>query len=83
MKYFGDVREARGQVHIVWDRCKGCGFCVAYCPRAVLEVSTGFNKKGYHPPRVKEEDRCCDCQMCQAICPEFAIFVTRRPEEGE
>ncbi|MGQ9796798.1 4Fe-4S binding protein [Desulfosoma sp.] len=33
------------------DRCKGCGYCIAFCPRDVLQESKRFNAKGYHPPK--------------------------------
>jgi 2-oxoglutarate ferredoxin oxidoreductase subunit delta len=68
------LHEGR-QIHIVHDRCKGCSFCVEYCPRDVLEMSTDFNAKGYHPPRVKNLDACVLCNLCELICPEFAIFT--------
>jgi 2-oxoglutarate ferredoxin oxidoreductase subunit delta len=83
MVYFGDLKPKKGRIHIVKDRCKGCGFCVEYCPREVLELSEEFNVKGYHPPYVKNEEECCYCQLCETICPEFAIFVTLREEEEE
>ncbi len=83
MIYFGDLRPKRGVVHIEVDRCKGCGFCVEYCPRDVLVMSDEFNAKGYHPPKVKDIDNCCYCQLCEAICPEFALFVTLAEEEAE
>ncbi|MCX7973552.1 MAG: 4Fe-4S binding protein [Candidatus Aminicenantes bacterium] len=81
MIYFGELKEKKGIVNIIKDRCKGCSFCVEYCPRDVLEMSEEFNVKGYHPPRVINPDNCCYCQLCEAICPEFAIFVTLREEE--
>ena len=70
------VKIPHGEVHILRERCKGCGFCVEYCPRNTLELSTEFNAKGYHPPVVKEEANCVDCRLCEMLCPEFAIFVT-------
>ncbi len=66
----------RGHIHILENQCKGCGFCVEYCPKDVLKLSDGYNPKGYHPPVVVKEDECVHCQLCEIICPEFAIFVT-------
>ncbi|MFC2156657.1 ferredoxin family protein [Acidobacteriota bacterium] len=83
MSYYGDVKPKIGVVHIEKNRCKGCAFCVEFCPKDVLELSEEFNVKGYHPPYIKEEDDCCYCQLCETICPEFAIFVTLKKEEEE
>ena len=82
-KYFGDVKEIIGKVHINKNHCKGCAFCVEHCPRDVLEMSEEFNQKGYHPPLVVEEKReeCGDGKLGEAICPEFAIVVTEKEEE--
>jgi 2-oxoglutarate ferredoxin oxidoreductase subunit delta len=68
------VKIPHGEVHIIADRCKGCGFCVEYCPKGVLELSTDFNVKGYHPPFAKKAGECVNCDLCERICPEFAIF---------
>jgi len=65
-----------GLVHLIVDRCKGCGFCVEYCPRQVLVLSEAFNRKGYHPPEVVKTEACVNCNLCEMICPEFAIFST-------
>jgi 2-oxoglutarate ferredoxin oxidoreductase subunit delta len=82
--YFGNLQPKKGKIHIAKDMCKGCGFCVEYCPEDVLELSAEFNVKGYHPPHVKHEDKCLYCQLCETICPEFAIFVTQKtPGEEE
>ena len=67
------------------DRCKGCGFCVYFCAKAVLEVGEETNQKGYLLPRVADQDKCSGCRLCEAICPDFAIHVisANRGEEGE
>lgn len=80
MKYWrepldtGDIDIVRGKIHIIKDRCKGCGYCIEFCPREVLRVSKEFNKKGYHPPMVVKPDGCLNCHYCELLCPEFAIF---------
>jgi 2-oxoglutarate ferredoxin oxidoreductase subunit delta len=68
------VHVPHGVVSIIIERCKGCSFCVEYCPRDVLRISERFNKKGYHYPEVVAEGLCVDCNLCEDICPEFAIF---------
>jgi 2-oxoglutarate ferredoxin oxidoreductase subunit delta len=83
--YFGTLKAMTGEIHINSERCKGCGFCVEYCPREVLILSEDFNSKGYHPPVIKNEADCCYCQLCETICPEFAIYITlkNKEENGE
>jgi 2-oxoglutarate ferredoxin oxidoreductase subunit beta len=66
-----DPKEWRLQIDA--DKCKGCGFCVEFCPKDVLEMSDEFNSKGYHPPKVAN-DSCTYCGLCEMICPEFSIF---------
>ena len=78
----GRTKPPRGLVHIIIDRCKGCGFCIKYCPRRVLEFSEAFNRKGYHPPVVVRPEDCVDCELCELMCPEFAIWVTPEDEDG-
>ena len=76
-----------GEVYVVEERCKGCGLCIAFCPKHVLVVSDRINAKGYHPPELVEEPPtkiCIGCGMCERICPDFAIFVkTDKDKERE
>lgn len=72
---YEDTKIPRGRVFIIEDRCKGCSFCVEYCPRNILEIAKHFNKKGYHPPYVSKPEDCAYCNFCEVICPEFAIYV--------
>ena len=75
-----EIEVTQGVVHIIEDRCKGCGYCIEYCPRGVLEFSKAFNKNGYHPPQAKAEG-CLNCHYCELLCPEFAIFSTEAVAE--
>jgi len=76
-----DIRVPHGEIYVLVERCKGCGWCVEYCPRDVLEVSESINSKGYHPPKAVKEGFCVSCGLCELLCPEFAIFVVET--EGE
>lgn len=70
----GKICPIRGKVIILEERCKGCGFCIQYCPRGVLRFSKAFNSRGYHPPEVVEGSQCVNCHFCEVLCPEFAIY---------
>ncbi len=74
-----DIQVSIGVVHIIEDRCKGCGYCIEFCPREVLQFSSHFNRKGYHPPTVKAAEACVNCHYCEIICPEFAIYSVEAP----
>jgi 2-oxoglutarate ferredoxin oxidoreductase subunit delta len=75
-----EILTSRGIVHIIEERCKGCGYCIEYCPREVLEVSPRYNSKGYHPPSAKKPEQCVNCHYCEAICPDFAIYSVEAPD---
>lgn len=63
-----------GELYIKEDYCKGCGYCIEFCPRDVLEESEKFNEKGYHPPEPVNLQECVNCNFCGMICPDFAIW---------
>jgi 2-oxoglutarate ferredoxin oxidoreductase subunit delta len=67
----------RGELHIIKERCKGCGFCVEYCPKDVLAMSEEYNYKGYHYPVAAKATECVNCDLCEMLCPDFAIFCIR------
>ncbi len=67
-------RHARVTVFANW--CKGCGLCVAFCPRKVFEEDA----EGH--PVVAFPERCTSCNWCVIHCPDFAI-VLRLEEEPE
>ena len=67
-------KAARGTVYVRMEICKGCSYCVDFCPAHCLEFSKEFNRKGYHFPLLVRPEDCTGCDMCGLYCPDFAIF---------
>ena len=60
------------------DLCKGCGLCVAFCPKHLLELDKqSINKKGHHPARITDQSACTGCASCAKMCPDCVIEVER------
>ncbi len=72
-------RKVRGRVYVDRNRCKGCGFCIEFCPPKVLSFSASFNEHGYHSPELVRPEGCTGCDLCGLYCPDFAIFAVREP----
>jgi 2-oxoglutarate ferredoxin oxidoreductase subunit delta len=62
-------------IRINKEFCKGCGFCIEYCPKHVYELSDELNTKGYQLPRIARLEDCSECGQCDLYCPEFAIVL--------
>lgn len=68
---------SKGTVYINDDRCKGCSYCVVFCPTGCLAMGGRLNYKGYHLPELSHPEKCNGCDMCGLFCPDFAIFGVR------
>ncbi len=55
--------------HIERGWCKGCGICVHFCPKNVLEMDDQDKAFAARP-----EDCIC-CKMCELRCPDLAVEV--------
>lgn len=75
------AKKFRGEIFLNRDRCKGCGFCIEFCPPKVLAFSEEYNSHGYHPPALLNEAGCTGCDLCGLYCPDFAIYGIRIPVE--
>jgi 2-oxoglutarate ferredoxin oxidoreductase subunit delta len=62
--------RSRLKEHVInQEWCKGCGICVHFCTRDVLqldEMDTVF---------VARADDCIGCKLCELRCPDLAIEV--------
>jgi 2-oxoglutarate ferredoxin oxidoreductase subunit delta len=59
------------------ELCKGCGYCVEFCPRRVFMSSNASSQRGVTPPDIDDKARCTDCGLCVMLCPELAISIER------
>ena len=57
--------------------CKGCGYCIKYCPKKVLTAEDGLNSKGYVKVKVANQGDCIGCLQCSTVCPEAAITISK------
>lgn len=77
-----DEKEATGvKIYLDEGRCKGCGYCVEFCPRDALKMSNELNPKGYLLPMVDDITKCSACGLCEMLCPDFAIKIAKPPKK--
>ena len=50
------------KVSIDRERCKGCHFCIAVCPKKIMAEIT-------------EIEKCTGCALCAEMCPDVCIRV--------
>lgn len=64
------------------DHCKGCLRCVEACPRKVLRVKAGLNKRGVHAVEYVGAG-CTGCAICYYNCPEPYAIEIHTPDKAE
>lgn len=63
------ARHKLKELSIYQDWCKGCGICVSFCPKDVLELNCKDKAV------VVRAEACICCMMCELRCPDLAIEV--------
>ena len=58
--------------------CKGCGYCIKYCPKHILEMGTERSQRGHFYPVNIDAEKCTGCAICALMCPEAAIEVAAK-----
>ena len=70
------------KITISRDRCKSCGLCVEFCPRKLIVMDDGLNKRGVHPAVFAgSPEECTGCGNCAAMCPDAAIEIEEVPDD--
>ena len=71
-------RVTISKIKIDARKCKGCGYCVRFCPQDLIHLDANLNQKGYHPAVFTEEEKCTGCALCGLVCPDLAIVVYKK-----
>jgi 2-oxoglutarate ferredoxin oxidoreductase subunit delta len=71
------LKVQKGRIEIDRERCKGCTFCIEFCPKKSIHLSEELNLKGYFVAAYDDGDECTGCGICALMCPEVAIEVER------
>ncbi|MCK4529025.1 4Fe-4S binding protein [candidate division WOR-3 bacterium] len=72
------ARKRRFKITVNEEWCKGCGFCVEFCPNEVYEMGEDAIAHPVH------EERCIGCYYsCEDRCPDFAIEIKEVTDEEE
>ncbi len=71
------MAKAKLKEHLInREWCKGCGICVHFCPKNVLELDAQEKVFAARP-----EDCIC-CRLCEIRCPDLAIEILTEKQEA-
>lgn len=62
------------EIRVFKERCKGCGYCAASCPRKALSFSSEINEQGVNYIQVDKE-KCILCGTCYVVCPDLVFEI--------
>ncbi len=65
----------RGEPVINKERCKGCGLCIANCPKKILSRTGDVNSQGAYYTICTDVSACIACGACALMCPDAAIEI--------
>lgn len=69
--------KSRATVIISEEICKGCGLCIAVCPRHAMGLAKHTNARGFHPAALLCLEKCTACAQCAIMCPDSCIKILK------
>lgn len=71
----------KGRIEIDRELCKGCEFCIEFCPRKIIKFGEELNLTGFCFAVCDDpENKCNACKICAIVCPEAAIEVFKETD---
>ena len=77
------LTKKRYRVKVDEKLCKGCYFCVKFCPMGVFVRSNTIGELGYNLAEVEFPEKCTGCKACLLFCPDMAVVVGEEKEEAD
>ena len=62
------------KIYIDQEACKGCGYCMHFCPGKALFISGLLNRQSYTYVSV-DETKCIYCGTCYTVCPDMVFRI--------
>ncbi len=69
------AKVAGSKVDVDKTKCKGCQYCLIYCPKHCFKMSEDVNRHGVHYAEFIGKAECISCGLCAAVCPDICITV--------
>ncbi|MFH1825277.1 MAG: 4Fe-4S binding protein [Candidatus Firestonebacteria bacterium] len=64
------------KVEINKEKCKSCSYCLEFCPKKLISLSSNINSKGFfYAEFAGDREKCTGCSLCAIMCPDVAIEI--------
>ncbi len=69
------------KIKVLGQYCKGCGYCVNFCPKKAVSFGRERNGLGVFFP-VIDREACIACGICATVCPDAALELREEENNG-
>jgi 2-oxoglutarate ferredoxin oxidoreductase subunit delta len=67
------------EVIIDSEHCDGCGVCLSFCPKDLIETQEDkFNSRMLHYAIVVKHEECAGCGQCERLCPTVSLHILEK-----